>query len=149
MAIAAAVYRPAGLRRAKEFGGADGRSNAHRRGYGGLDWQSKRKRTFNRDNYTCRMCGLICIPGHADAGRRPHCDHIVPKPAGGDEDGNLQTLCGRCHGAKTAKERKGGGKMIQNFLPIDRYPKRGFFFTGFRQKKFLGIDRNVIYQSRA
>lgn len=42
--------------------------------------------------------------GHFCDGARPSTDvdHIVPKPAGDDNDGNLQGACHECHSYKTA-----------------------------------------------
>lgn len=73
------------------------------RGYAGKDWEATRTRVFIRDNWQCRGCGRVCS-GKGEA----HCDHIVPKAQGGtDEDSNLQTLCERCHGRKTQREKQG------------------------------------------
>jgi len=88
------------------------RPSASARGYGGKRWRWTTREVFQRDGYICRACGLLCVPkeaGMRDVGRWPHCDHIVPKPAGSDEMENLQTLCGACHSRKTARERGGGG----------------------------------------
>ena len=55
--------------------------------------QVLRKKTFERDNFTCRKCGLqdkeaIRIEAH----------HITPLFAGGKDDlNNLITLCFDCH----------------------------------------------------
>lgn len=109
MAIAALIYRPPGFAEAKRVGAELDRSSAYKRGYGGRHWELMRRATFLRDNYVCQECGELCVEGHSDAGRWPNCDHIVPKPEGMDEPGNLQTLCGACHGYKTRKETRGGG----------------------------------------
>ncbi len=105
--MAAPVYKPPGIRSAKSFGSEEARDNAHRRGYGGRRWEITRRRIFLRDDYICQECGQVCIEGCDDHGRRPHCDHIIPKPQGGDQDDNLQTLCGSCHSVKTVKEKGG------------------------------------------
>lgn len=40
--------------------------------------------------------------------RSQHVDHRVPRAMGGtDDDSNLVALCNRCHGKKTARERRG------------------------------------------
>jgi len=55
--------------------------------------QTLRRKTFERDNFTCRKCKLIdkeakCLEAH----------HIVPLYNGGkDELDNLITLCNDCH----------------------------------------------------
>ena len=61
-------------------------------------WAALRLRIFERDGYRCRKCGR--------AGRL-ECDHVTPLEAGGAEwdPANLQTLCRRCHLAKTDRER--------------------------------------------
>jgi hypothetical protein len=54
-------------------------------------WRKIRARILQRDSYTCQQCG----------GEGNSVDHIVPRLAGGgDEDWNLQTLCGSCNSAK-------------------------------------------------
>ena len=84
----------------------DDRPSAAARGYGGKRWHRLRMQTFGRDDYVCQSCGQVCTLNATDAGQRPHCDHIRPKVRGGaDVLDNLQTLCGRCHGGKTRKER--------------------------------------------
>lgn len=90
----------------------DNRPSAAKRGYGGKRWQVLRRQTFMLDGYICQEpdCGKLCRDNASDRGDRPHCDHIIPKSRGGtDAPGNLQTLCGRCHGAKTATEDGGFG----------------------------------------
>lgn len=63
-------------------------------------WESIRRAVFLRDAYRCQSCGVL-------VGQRPRdaqCDHIVPRDKGGsDEMSNLQTLCQRCHQAKTVR----------------------------------------------
>lgn len=55
-----------------------------------------------RDAWQCRGCGRVCS-GHREA----HADHIVPINEGGAryDVANGQTLCVRCHGAKTRQEQ--------------------------------------------
>jgi hypothetical protein len=54
------------------------------------DWQARRVRVFERDNYECRYCGKVCVD--------PHCDHIHPLSRGGSSDeGNLVTACPTCN----------------------------------------------------
>lgn len=63
-------------------------------------WAGVRARVLTRDRRTCRKCGRI--------GGRLEVDHIRPlyllKPGEAYDMGNLQTLCRRCHFAKTAAE---------------------------------------------
>jgi hypothetical protein len=53
-----------------------------------------------RDNYTCRRCG---------ATGAMTVDHIVPWAKGGKTaEPNLQSLCARCNGAKSASDPTAG-----------------------------------------
>lgn len=57
-----------------------------------------------RDKGICALCGTLCVYRH-----EWQLDHIVPLiDANGNikywELGNLQTLCNKCHGLKTALE---------------------------------------------
>lgn len=57
--------------------------------------ESIRKRVFERDNFTCKICG--CKSNLT-------VDHIVPEIRGGGlEDDNLQTLCKSCNSRKGAR----------------------------------------------
>ena len=52
-----------------------------------------------RDNYTCQMCGKY-MPDEVGL----HIDHIVPIAKGGKSiPSNLQVLCSKCNGRKSAK----------------------------------------------
>ena len=65
--------------------------SAHRRGYG-APWRRIRK-AFLENNPYCLSCGAAA----------EHVDHILSKSKGGtDDEHNLQPLCARCHGKKTA-----------------------------------------------
>lgn len=67
-------------------------------GYG-PGWNSKRKKTLKRDNYTCQRCGYTKDDSHASVPLQAH--HIVPRSEGGpDTLDNLITLCRRCHGVQ-------------------------------------------------
>lgn len=61
------------------------------------DWDSRRKRVYRRDNYTCQNCGIKGGPrGNAEL----HAHHIVPKSKGGTHKlTNLKTMCNQCHNA--------------------------------------------------
>lgn len=69
-----------------------------------------RAQVFDRNGFTCQMCGLT--PGEIDpqTGRkvRLHVGHIVDKNLGGkDELSNLRTLCSTCNqGAKNVTSEK-------------------------------------------
>jgi len=62
-------------------------------------WKQARAACYERDNWTCRDCGVKCrnkvrIQAH----------HIVPRRlGGGDELENLVTLCAGCHRKREAK----------------------------------------------
>jgi hypothetical protein len=61
------------------------------------DWDSRRKKVYQRDEYTCQNCGIQGGPrGDAEL----HAHHIVPKSKGGTHNtSNLKTLCRDCHNA--------------------------------------------------
>jgi len=62
--------------------------------------QRVRVRQFERDDGRCRCCGVTIRAGMAW-----QCDHIVAVINGGaNREANLQTLCGPCHGLKTAAD---------------------------------------------
>ena len=79
--------------------GSTTRPSAAKRGYG-YAWQVLRSDILKRDKRLCQQC--------IKAGRTvmaTDVDHIVPKHRGGtDNPGNLQSLCGDCHRAKSARE---------------------------------------------
>lgn len=70
------------------------------RGYGSV-WRKLRAIVLERDRYLCQACykqGLYVTATTVD--------HIIAKAHGGtDSFSNLQSLCDRCHKAKTARER--------------------------------------------
>jgi len=58
------------------------------------DWDSRRRRVYRRDNYTCTNCGGGGDQGNAEL----HAHHVVPISKGGSHElSNLTTLCKRCH----------------------------------------------------
>lgn len=63
-----------------------------------------RAQVFERNGFTCQMCGLSANDTDPETGRRVtlHIGHIVDRQHGGrDEMGNLRALCRRCNqGAK-------------------------------------------------
>lgn len=83
------------------------KGNSSARGYGGR-WRLLRRQVLERDSYLCCECGR--------AGRiaaASEVDHIVPKSQGGTDDlSNLQSLCPRCHRAKTQQESRGRVKSL-------------------------------------
>lgn len=108
----------------RDFGSR--RGSACKRGYG-RRWEKVRKRILARDPLCCVRANMLEIIGinrglardndERDAlsfleahvnrfcdGTRPSTDvdHILPKPAGDDNDGNLQGACHECHSYKTA-----------------------------------------------
>lgn len=80
----------------------DRRLGARARGYGS-DWERIRAAHL-RVQPDCVQCG----------GLGSHVDHITPRrQGGGDDAGNLQTLCARCHSRKTATSDGGFGHAIK------------------------------------
>jgi 5-methylcytosine-specific restriction protein A len=70
-------------------------------GRGGRPWRRKRAAILLRDEYTCRVCGLVTL--------QLEVDHIVNRARGGaDDEENLQALCIPCHKLKTAAEAAAG-----------------------------------------
>lgn len=64
----------------------------------GPRWKALRQQALERDGYQCVRCGTR---------HRLEIDHVEPVRARPDlawSLRNLQTLCGKCHSAKTAKE---------------------------------------------
>jgi 5-methylcytosine-specific restriction endonuclease McrA len=68
-------------------------------------WRKFRAAIIARRGGECASCG--CTP----EGRELHLDHIQPLTQGGDRwnSKNIQILCIRCHGRKTAAEVWGVG----------------------------------------
>ncbi|PSP95078.1 hypothetical protein BRC91_03490 [Halobacteriales archaeon QS_4_62_28] len=61
------------------------------------NWDSRRKKVYRRDGYTCQNCGA---KGGPKGNTELHAHHIVPKSKGGThETSNLQTVCSECHNA--------------------------------------------------
>jgi 5-methylcytosine-specific restriction endonuclease McrA len=92
-------------------------------------WTWMRPKIFERDNYTCRLCGFkaedIIEDRYYSDNQSPSnkikypllvksrnsqldADHIMPISIGGDEwdMNNIQTLCKQCHKAKTKNDIK-------------------------------------------
>ena len=78
-----------------------------------------RFKTFERDNFTCRYCGRSPI---SDASTLLHCDHIVPRAKGGqDELDNLTTSCDACNMGKM-------DIMLNDYI-INQVKNRGSYGT--------------------
>ncbi|BDM64550.1 HNH endonuclease [Shewanella sp. NFH-SH190041] len=74
--------------------------SASERGYG-WSWQKLRMQVLKRDKFLCCECRRKgkAVPAN-------DVDHIVAKAHGGsDSMDNLESLCRKCHRAKTALER--------------------------------------------
>lgn len=61
------------------------------------DWDSRRKKVYRRDEFTCQHCGA---KGGTQGDTELHAHHIVPKSRGGSHHlNNLVTVCRDCHKA--------------------------------------------------
>jgi 5-methylcytosine-specific restriction endonuclease McrA len=67
-----------------------------------LSWVDYRLKIFERDNFTCKICGQKASSSTLIA------DHITPIAIGGDDwdMNNIQTLCLNCNKVKTAQDMK-------------------------------------------
>ena len=81
------------------------KGSRHARGYG-AEWTKLRKQVLKRDNYLCQEClregrlTPLCVKPRDHA-----VDHKIAKAYGGTDDpGNLESLCDRCHRAKSSLE---------------------------------------------
>lgn len=55
------------------------------------NWNRIRFWVFNRDHYTCQLCGRSHLT-------RPECHHLIPVGRGGSHhENNLITTCNFCH----------------------------------------------------
>lgn len=72
------------------------------RQHSGKHWDEVRRAVYERDDYTCQVCG---VEGGADGEDVVlQADHIVPRSRGGEDDmENLRTLCRTCHQARHAR----------------------------------------------
>lgn len=93
--------------------------------YHSRDWQQLRKSILERDLYLCQRCGR---QGNI-------VDHIIPSKDHWElreDPGNLQTLCRKCHDAKTKREwfkrEKGVKRAMQIYLVcgLDSKAKLGY-----------------------
>lgn len=71
------------------------------------EWRQRRAECYQRDGWLCQECGCHCLNGRqakANPKRRIQAHHIVSRRnGGGDELGNLVTLCLSCHHKREAK----------------------------------------------
>lgn len=89
----------------KSYNWRGGQTTAEQRRMQGYEWREQRKRCYERDNWTCRDCGVKC-----NNGVRINAHHIIPRRhGGGDELENLLTLCASCH---QKRERRYRGAFI-------------------------------------
>ncbi len=72
---------------------------------------------FERDNYTCQQCGIICDKDSVwPADNFPSLDHIIPLSKGGEHSyKNTQCLCLGCNLTKGAKLERPAN--VQHLLP--------------------------------
>lgn len=72
------------------------------RRHGGEGWDEIRRSIYERDEYTCQICGVQGGSGGVDVVLQA--DHILPRSRGGEDDPeNLRTLCRTCHQARHAR----------------------------------------------
>lgn len=72
----------------------------HNKSQRSLMTKELREQIALRDNYTCQLCGKYMPDGVG-----LHIDHIIPISKGGKSvPSNLQVLCSKCNGKKSAKE---------------------------------------------
>jgi len=72
----------------------------------GDGWDATRRRVLDRDGNACRFCGITNDEHKEKHDTELHAHHIIPKRDGGDDvDGNLITVCCRCH--RTLEETHG------------------------------------------
>ena len=79
----------------------DGRSY-DKRCHRGLDWDTQKKKAYERDKYTCQNCGVKCVGRNgmnkSNSHRLIQCHHIVFWSEAQDNSlENLITLCVSCH----------------------------------------------------
>jgi 5-methylcytosine-specific restriction protein A len=64
--------------------------------------KSDRRAAYQRDSYTCVLCGLVGIGAtHEEKIKGFAIDHVIPHAAGGSSElENLQILCNKCNREK-------------------------------------------------
>jgi len=100
----------------------DGRSY-DKKCYRGPDWEEIKKKVYERDNYTCQICGIRCI-GRRDLSdensyKLIQCHHIKEYNSEKDNElDNLITVCVACHAKIHSKKNK---EVKQNLkLPLNQ-----------------------------
>lgn len=74
-------------------------------GYRGFNWRGIRTIAKQRDNFTCKRCGITEQDSILLYKTQLQVDHIVPYRISKDSSlSNLQTLCCKCHGKKQREE---------------------------------------------
>jgi len=96
------------------------------------DWDTRRKRVYRRDNYTCQKCTVKGGPyGEVEL----HAHHQRPISKGGSHElSNLETLCRNCH-----ENEHPFNFPFSNNDQINNYPEKGS--TAVNQQ---GIDKEDI-----
>ena len=62
------------------------------------DWSARRRKVYQRDNWTCQRCGRKSGPHRGSNSPTLHAHHRTPLSVGGSNAlSNLTTLCERCH----------------------------------------------------
>jgi 5-methylcytosine-specific restriction endonuclease McrA len=105
--LSAEEFRSEFLRAVAGFGGAfDEWITVENGRLGWQEWAIVRLAVFERDDYTCRYCGV--------SGVKLECDHIMPISRGGSNDrSNLVTACQSCNRKKRDKTPEEMGWTIQ------------------------------------
>lgn len=108
------------------------------------DWDSRRRETYKRDNYTCQNCGAKGGP-HGDAELQAH--HVVPKKDGGThKKSNLKTLCKGCHDAIHHNNKKAptsGDNRKTTTSSSDNHKTTNSRFDDLRER----VEKNEVHPS--
>lgn len=80
----------------------NGGSSYEKRSYRGYNWERQRKLCFERDEYTCQICGNKCISRRDlddnNGGKLIQAHHIIDyNESKSNRLSNLLTLCASCH----------------------------------------------------
>lgn len=94
----------------------------------GPQWERRSRQIRERDHHKCRRCGVA----QSDVEQPFAVDHILPwkcfeNKETANEEMNLATLCGRCHGIKTFRIERAlaGGDVQQLHRHIDILSQTG------------------------
>lgn len=107
------------------------------------DWEERRRKVYERDDYECQICGYR---GNVGEGKL-HAHHITPiSDGGGHELENLVTLCRSCHSGvhagKTETEGNEGSPSEDEMKPIERREEERPVFVNNREG-YLFLVENV------